>query len=313
MKRAWTAFVLLLFAALLAACGAGYAFTVIDGADCRETTLRAGETIDGPALIYTAAGDVFYAEDYRPEEELTGVILDPPDYTQMDVYRLSKEALEAQGRALVVYIDGLGWDGFQQALARNDLPVLSELKVVQAAGVYPTITPVNYAAMVTGRPPKLNGVTRRGVHQLTCPTVFDYCREQSIGCCVVEGDLQILVFPDTELELNPDLNGSGSGDDEIFDFALAALEDHDFVFVHFHSLDDSEHEYGPDSAEARAALIQIDQWCGRLLEAWEGPAVICSDHGQHENDGGGDPEYAGRSGSHGDFHPSDVFVPIFTR
>ncbi|MBR2783667.1 MAG: alkaline phosphatase family protein [Firmicutes bacterium] len=313
MKKTLIAFVLLLLAALSAACGAEYAFTVIDGTDCREETLSRGGVIDGPALIYTAAGDVFYAEDYRVEEALTGGILDPPDYTQMDVFRLTEEALAEQGRALVVYIDGLGWEGFRQALDRGDLPVLSELNVVRAAGVYPTITPVNYAAMVTGQPPRANGVTTRGIHQLQCPTIFDYCHEQSISCCAVEGDLQILVFPDTELELNPDLNGSGSGDDEVFDFALAALEDHDFVFVHFHSLDDSEHDCGPESEEARAALIQIDQWCGQLLGAWQGPVIICSDHGQHDNDGSGDPEYADRSGSHGDFLPSDIFVPIFTR
>ena len=313
MKNTIFALLLILTAAVFAACGADCAFTVIDGTDCREVTLNAGDAIEGPALIYTAAGDVFYAEDYRPDQELTGVILDPPERTQMDVCRLTKEALEEQGRALVIYIDGLGWDGFRQAVSRNDLPHLSGLTAVRAAGVYPTITPVNYAAMVTGRPPQANGVTRRGVHNLDCPTVFDYCRELHLNCCVVEGDLQILVFPDTELELNPDLNGSGSGDDEIFEYAMAALDDHDFVFVHFHSVDDSEHEFGPESAEARAALIQVDQWCGQLLEAWKGPVVICSDHGQHENDGKGDAAYAGRSGTHGEFRPSDIFVPILTR
>ena len=231
----------------------------------------------------------------------------------MDVYRLTEQALADQGRALVIYIDGLGWDFFQQALSRGDLSTLSQLNAVRAAGVYPTITPVNYAAMVTGEPPKVNGVTERRIHQLDCSTIFDYCREHSLSACAVEGDLQILVFPGTELELNPDLNGNGSGDDEIFDFALAALADHSFVFVHFHSLDDDEHAFGPESEEAKAALIQVDQWCGQLLAAWEGPAIICADHGQHENDGSGDAAYADRSGTHGDFRPSDIFVPILTR
>ena len=313
MKKARIAAALILSTILFTACGTSYDFIIIDGTECQEVTKAAGEVISGPALIYTADGDVFYDKDYQLDQELTGIILDPPDYTQMDVYRLTEQALADQGRALVIYIDGLGWDFFQQALSRGDLSTLSQLNAVRAAGVYPTITPVNYAAMVTGEPPKVNGVTERRIHQLDCPTIFDYCREHSLSACAVEGDLQILVFPGTELELNPDLNGNGSGDDEIFDFALAALADHSFVFVHFHSLDDDEHAFGPESEEAKAALIQVDQWCGQLLAAWEGPAIICADHGQHENDGSGDAAYADRSGTHGDFRPSDIFVPILTR
>ncbi|MBQ3287311.1 MAG: alkaline phosphatase family protein [Firmicutes bacterium] len=311
-KKALPVLALTLIMLLCAACGSRQ-FTVIDGDSCREVTLAAGESIAGPALIYTLDGDVFYAEDYRPDRELTGAILDPPGLTQMDVYELTKKVFDKEGRALLIYIDGLGWDRFQQAVDDGDLPVLSTLSAARAAAMYPTITPVNYAAMVTGRPPAVNGVNARGIHDLSCPSIFTYCSEQGLTSYAAEGDIRIIAFPETELELNPDLNGDGTGDDEILDCALAAVNDHDFVFVHFHSLDDTEHEFGPGSRQAREALIKIDSWCGQLLAVWDGPVVVASDHGQHDNDGSGDAAYADRSGTHGDFRPSDIFVPILIR
>ena len=255
-KKALSALALALIMLLCTACGSRQ-FTVIDGDDCREVTLAAGESIAGPALLYTADGDVFYAEDCRPDRDLTGAILDPPELTQMDVYELAKEALDKEGRALLIYIDGLGWDRFQQAMDDGVLSVLSTLSPAQAAAMYPTITPVNYAAMVTGQPPAVNGVIARGIHDLSCPSIFTYCGEQGLTSYAAEGDIRIIAFPETELELNPDLNGNGTGDDEILDCALAALDDHDFVFVHFHFLDDTEHEFGPNSRQAREALVDV--------------------------------------------------------
>ena len=106
-KKALPVLALTLIMLLCAACGSRQ-FTVIDGDSCREVTLAAGESIAGPALIYTLDGDVFYAEDYRPDRELTGAILDPPGLTQMDVYELTKKVFDKEGRALLIYKEGCG-------------------------------------------------------------------------------------------------------------------------------------------------------------------------------------------------------------
>lgn len=306
-------FILLLCAVFLSACGAQtYTFTVIDGGREEAVEMSEGQVLEGGALVYTQAGQVFSCNNYEVCERLYGVIADPPELTLMDVYPSVSELLDNGEKVLVIYIDGLGWDIFQAALADGDAPCLSALSCRKAASMYPTITPVNYAAMVTGAPPAVNGVSARGIHSIACPTIFDYAADLGLASFVSEGDTQILALPSADMELSPDLNGSGTGDDEIFDCAMEALEDYPLVFVHFHSVDDAEHQYGPGAPEARQALKDVDSWCGELISAWDGRVIVTADHGQHENDGSGDAAYADRSGTHGDFAVSDIFVPFMT-
>ncbi len=319
MKR----FLLAALAAALLLCGcSGAKHTaggkLIKGADVSSAqpgTYNIGDKIPGRALIYTAAGDVFYAENYKIKEKLAGVITDPPEYTVMDAAKLAKDYLGAGERVLFIFVDGLGWYSFCSALEQGLIPCLASLEAREAASVYPTITPVNYAAMVTGEPPAVSGVTKRGIHEIACGTIFTYAESLGLKAYVSEGDAQILRLEGAETELSPDLNGSGSGDDEILDCALEriAAGGDALIFVHFHGFDDAEHEYSPGSAEAREALKTIDSYCAALLEAWDGRVIIAADHGQHAQDGTGDIAYADRRGTHGDFAPTDIFVPLLTR
>jgi predicted AlkP superfamily pyrophosphatase or phosphodiesterase len=289
-----------------------YTFTLLSQGESTQVERQAGSVVEGECLVYTAQGDVFYARDYRLDQPLTGVLLDPPERMVTDGYTQVAAALDSGQSALLIYIDGLGWDAFQAALADGDVPALSSLTVQQAAAVYPTITPVNYAAMVTGQPPAQTGVTGRGIHQVSCDTLFDYAAGLGLASYASEGDTQILALSNTHLELSPDLNGDGTGDDEIFACALEALPDYPLVFVHFHSVDDASHQYGPTSQQARDALIQVDRWCAQLMEGWGGKVVITADHGQHDQDGTGDPAYADRRGTHGAFAASDLLIPFLT-
>lgn len=297
---------------LLSGCAKPMSIPVLNGESAETVEFKRGETIRGGALVYTADGNVFYAEDYKIKEELIGLILDPPDRRVTDAYCEAVSALDCGEKVLLIYIDGLGFGTFQNALADGDVPALSMLHAEQAASVFPTITPVNYAAMITGQPPKENGVSQRGVHGLQCPTIFDYAAEKNISSYASEGDTQILKLNNAQLELSPDLNGNGTSDDEIFDCAMEAIGKYGLLFVHFHSVDDTSHEYSPESREAREALIRVDGWCGELMENWDGKVIITADHGQHTQDGTGDEVYSDRSGTHGDFAVSDIFVPFLT-
>lgn len=302
-----------IFALLLAlcACGESYSFTLIDENGVSETEMKKGGHVSG--LIYTREGDVFFSDNYKLAQPLYGVIADGIDATVMDAYELAREAVDSGERLLMIYIDGLGWQRFEEAAEAGDIPYLASLDARRAASVYPTITPVNYAAMTTGQPPKVNGVTKRGIHKISCGSIFSYAAEKGLTSFISEGNIQILDFPGAEQELNPDLNGDGTGDDEIFDCAMQELSGSwDIVFVHFHSVDDASHDSGPWSENARQALIRADQWCRELAGDWQGKVIITADHGQHDNDGSGDPAYAGRGGTHGDFAPSDIFIPILT-
>ena len=297
---------------MLCGCGEKYTFTLLEGEAAETAEMKSGTVIPGESLVYTAKGDVFRAQDYKVTETLTGVIKSPPERTVMDAYAIAKERLDAGERVLMIYIDGLGYDTFERAVSDGAVPCLAQLHCERAASVYPTITPVNYAAMVTGRPPAENGVTKRGIHAIEGETIFSYADSVGKTSYVSEGDTQILALPGAEMELSPDLNGSGTGDDEIFDCAMDALGDYDIVFVHFHSVDDASHANGPHSDEARAALETVDAWCAQLIGAWDGAVIVTADHGQHENDGTGDPAYQDRSGTHGDFAASDIFIPFMT-
>ncbi len=294
----------LLAALLLVGCGRTetFSFPVVENDAVTQTEVPKGTDLPGRSLVYTAAGDVFYAEDYAVTEALTGVISDPP----------ARSVMDAGERVLLIYIDGLGYERFRDAAAAGEVPNLAALTLEKCASVYPTITPVNYAAMVSGLPPAENGVDRRGIHALACDTIFSDAAARGLTAFAAEGDSQILVLPGAETELCPDLNGDGTGDDEIFETAMAHL-DADLLFVHFHSVDDASHENGPWSDAAKAALTRADAWCGALLGAWDGAVIIAADHGQHEQDGTGDAAYADRRGTHGDFAPSDIFTPFLTR
>ena len=298
---------------LTAGCGAKDTYTVIDASALTETKDVSARDIKGECLVYTEKGGVFRAENYKVREKLTGVIVNPPERTVMDAALQAEKWLDAGERVMIIYIDGLGWQAFTRALNDGAVPNLGKLSADVCASVYPTITPVNYAAMVTGRPPAENGVTKRGIHAIECDTVFTYALSLGLRSYVSEGDIQILALPDAEMELSPDLNGSGTGDDEIFERAMEHIGSCDLMLVHFHSVDDYSHEYSPVSDEARDALVTVDGWCGELMAAWDGRVIITSDHGQHVQDGTGDAAYADRKGTHGDFAVSDILVPYLTR
>lgn len=297
---------------MLSGCGEKYTVTVLEGESAVAAEMKNGDCIPGESLVYTARGDVFRARDYKLDEPLTGIIKDPPERTVMEACLIARERLDAGERVLMIYIDGLGCDTLEAAVADGAVPCLAQLRYERAAAVYPTITPVNYAAMVTGRPPAENGVTKRGVHAIEGETIFSYAASVGKTSYVSEGDTQILALPGADMELSPDLNGSGTGDDEIFDCAMEALDGYDIVFVHFHSVDDASHANGPYSDEARAALEAVDAWCSQLIGEWDGAVIVTADHGQHENDGTGDPAYRERSGTHGDFAASDIYIPLMT-
>lgn len=312
MKKALLVFAALCLLVLSGCAGKTYSFIRISGGEAAPAEAKNGFSEPLPCLVYTADGDVFYSENYKHSQPLVGLIEDPSCGTVMDAAKRADKWLEGGERVMIIYVDGLGRDAYWSALEAGLVPNLAALDQSFCAAVYPTITPVNYAAMVTGEPPKTNGVTGRGIHQIACETIFDRAAAAGLRSFVSEGDTQILALPGAEMELSPDLNGNGTGDDEILDCALEHT-DVSLLFVHFHGVDDASHAYGPGSPEADAAIADADARCGKLLAAWDGRVVILADHGQHVQDGTGDPAYADRRGTHGDFAPSDIFVPFLTR
>ncbi len=290
-----------------------YTFTVVENGRYMAKTCHFGDKIAGEALVYTASGGVKrYAEGFRVTEPLNGVILDPPKLTNMDVFAQADAWLAAGERVMILYLDGFGWESFGYAQEQGLIPNLSALPAQRAAALYPTITPVNYAAMVTGRAPGENGVTARGAHDIRCDTIFDRAAAQGKRAFIAEGDAQILRFSVPQ-ELNLDMDEDGDTDSEVIACAMAHMQDCDLMLVHLHGIDDKGHAYGPRAQETLDKIAQTDWWYAQLAAAWPGRIIVAADHGQHENDGNGDAYYADKRGVHGAFAPSDLYVPFLIK
>lgn len=126
------------------------------------------------------------------------------------------------------------------------------------------------------------------------------CSKKGIKHTLVEGDISILDI-NTNLILNIDRNESGFVDNEIFETARKQLQEcSGFTMVHFHSIDDYGHSFGPLSNETIDQFMVIDGYINDLVTGFSGKAIILSDHGMHKTTDGG---------SHGQIRYEDMNVP----
>lgn len=119
-----------------------------------------GQILEGPGADFSPAGGGRVRYQGKSYDAL-GVIANPPAHRNREITPLVQEALSQGQRALVLFIDGLGYDTYTSQ--RGTLPALGSLAAYPATGVYPTITPVNYAAMITGQSPGATGIRKRGI------------------------------------------------------------------------------------------------------------------------------------------------------
>lgn len=281
-----------------------------------------------PALIYTNEGDIiekstegylglekgkiyFTDSDRKGKKifEITGILVSPPQVKITQTADLAFEYLKSGQPVMILYLDGLGYEKFLQAREKGLVPHVEIFQDVQkGVTVFPPISPVAYAAMVTGKNPRETGVKQRGNGIVECPSIFDFAHKMGKKTLIVEGNQQMISLSG-KIELNTDENNDGSVDDEICLSAREKLsqDKYDLVLVHFHSIDDVSHQYGPEAPETREQIKVVDDYVGQLLDHWSGKVIIVSDHGQHGVDSAGQ-----RTGSHGEFRASDLFIPFIT-
>ena len=188
---------------------------------------------------------------------------------------------------------------------------MSAFEARKALTVFPAITPVTYAAMVSGQDPSVTGVHDRSRHRLDCPSIYDWAGQRGLSTGLVEGDMQIIALT-PDIVLNVDEDGDGLTDDEVMAAALDILETGrpDFMLVHLHGIDDTAHDTGPHSEATRRVVAEQDAMVGELLQRWRGRVIVVADHGQHaaEDEATGEVR-----GEHGDFRSEDLFIPILVR
>jgi hypothetical protein len=213
-------------------------------------------------------------------------------------------------RAVLIFMDGFGYVRYTEALDAGLIPYLSTLgEPLVGVTTYPPSTSVSTASLLTGAPPEVHGVDRRGIRTTDEETLFDVAASAGLETVSVEGESLAFNLRGSELQLSADLDGNGSTDDNVLANALEVLGHGvpDLLYIHFHAIDDAGHTYGPGASEECAAIEQEDAAVGQIVDLLpQGTLVIIfADHGMHAVD------EEGRLGNHGHLVERDMFIPIF--
>lgn len=235
--------------------------------------------------------------------------LHPPASTEVGPLEEVVGTMGVVERLAVVVIDAFGASTW--AAARMEVPTFNALAnrhLVHLRAVMPTITPVNFATMLTGAHPDTHRIRDR-TERLDLETVFDVLRKHggvSATAARAVSSLGILISPFAD---RPGLAESNT-DDEVCALAMKAMgERADLLWVQLLDVDDAGHEHGPLSSEGVAAIHRNDSHLRVIAETASRNGyglMVLADHGQHtimRSDGS-------VGGTHGTDADDDVYVPF---
>jgi predicted AlkP superfamily pyrophosphatase or phosphodiesterase len=204
-------------------------------------------------------------------------------------------------------MDALGMSTWKKG--RELTPTLNKLEAVHGTvihSVMKSITPVNFATMLTGASPENHGITDRKM-SLVNETIFDVMREAGMISATAAraiSSLGILISPHSD---KPGIANSNL-DADVTQIAVSRIMDgYNLVWVQFLDVDDAGHTYGPLSDEGMEAVARVDGNLRIVLEAARDngySVIVLADHGQHDS---GDESH---KGTHGTDMPEDIEVPF---
>ena len=233
----------------------------------------------------------------------------PPRRAEIGPLTEVVETMGVQRRLVVVVIDAFGASSW--VVARTETPTINALAnrhLLHIRSVMPTVTPVNFATMLTGVSPKVHLIKDRE-EKLALETVFDVLRErgrESATAARSLSSLGILISP------HADHQGlaKSNRDEEVKDLAREAIEGGvDLLWVQLLDVDDAGHQYGPLSSQGVSAAGRADFHLREIATAAyrEGYAImVLADHGQHMTT----KEDGSVGGTHGTDADEDVYVPF---
>jgi predicted AlkP superfamily pyrophosphatase or phosphodiesterase len=233
----------------------------------------------------------------------------PPKFSETEPITEILDSMGRQKRLVVVVIDAFGVSTWTRM--RTETPTFNALAnrhLLQIRSVMPTITPVNFATMLTGAAPHTHGIRDR-TEDLDLETVFDVLRKKggtSGTAARALSSLGILISPYAD---QPGIAESNS-DMEVTALALEGIMGGvDLLWVQLLDVDDAGHLHGPLSPQSANAVKEADEHLRAIAAlAWRlGYALLTlSDHGQHTAaDGEGD-----KRGTHGTASDEDIYVPL---
>ncbi len=229
--------------------------------------------------------------------------------TQTSTPTLTPTPVPVVRRVLILSIDGLR----PEAISLAPMPNLQKLMqssayTLSAQTVYPSVTLVSHASMLTGECPAKHGVNwndyipANGIAEGT--DLFDLAHAAGLETWMFVGKEKL-----RQITASTSLTGFVKGSDrdsELTDQLLAEFpENFGVLFVHFATVDGMGHVYGWLSPEYLSVAFRADESLGRILAELdrrnlrnETLVIITADHGGHDT-------------THGSTMPEDMTIPWF--
>ena len=234
--------------------------------------------------------------------------LPAPAQAKGAVIQCIADDLSGSAKVAILAPDAFGL--FAWRLWRDEMPYLKALHAARSVtlrSVMPSVTPVNFAAMVSGTDLEGHGV-RAFTMDFACETLFDVVRDagaesSGVGIDGYTGCELLGRFADI-------CGNAGDGtDDDVADKVIEIAHDAGprFIIAQLGRVDDVFHKYGPSSASVTPMLRETDARLKRLtlsLKPLGYGVVILADHGQHDLTGPGE-----KKGGHGSDMDEDCLVP----
>ena len=235
--------------------------------------------------------------------------LPAPAQAQDPIIEEMRADLSACSRVAILAPDALGDFAFQQW--KEEMPFLNALyarRGVLLRSVMPSITPVNFAAIVSGADPAVHGVKTLN-DAFRCESLFDVVRAAGGKSAGIGRE----TYTGAELlGRHADISGRGPAAEKDVGVERLILEivDQDapqFLIAQLGITDDVFHQFGPSSPDVISVLRETDERLKRLsthLTALGYGIIVLADHGQHDVE-----RDARMTGSHGSDCDEDCLVP----
>ena len=233
------------------------------------------------------------------------LLIQPPLHAQ--------SAAKAAQKVVVIMMDGFGDDYYHSSNMPN-------LQAMAAKGIYkvvpglmPSVTNVNNASIISGVPPRQNGITGNvflnpatGQEEymedsslLLAPTIFQRAARHGVKSILFSAKTKTVLLLNkgageavSRETASPEwIKRLGTPPDVysreinywMMDAALYAMQhDSSLGLVYIHTTDYPMHTWAPGSAESKEHLNTIDQYLGKLQKTWPDAAIlVTADHNVH--------------------------------
>ena len=218
-------------------------------------------TEQGHEFDYKEKQIFFHQTHWQIDNQVISIIWH--NYPKNSIYDINNMVKNEQ-KLMLILVDGLGYEMLQNAIVKN------------RAGYFETF---DFNPMRSTFPAN----TKNALHAIGNGS--DMFSDFNFSNVYIIQDDKFFFTSKFDIVLNTDRNNNGMIDDEIFETAMSHLEkDFDLLFVHFHSVDDLAHEYGPYSENVLRQIELVSSYVNALLHEWGRDFIILSDHGLHSRD-----------------------------